>query len=129
MNKEEIKYIKTENGYKVSMPLITNEELDYIDFNFHSIVDEYFKGFNEKKEKTIEQRLIYDLEQENKELKDNWNELKKWLEEEKDRLAREYSSIYEDDLGKTRFVNEDIYNEVKNISNKMQELESSDSNE
>lgn len=64
-----------------------------------------------------------ELENENKQLKDNWNELKKWLEEEKDSLAREYSSIYEDDLGKTRFVNEDIYNEVKNISNKMQELE------
>lgn len=55
--------------------------------------------------------------------KTNWNELKKWLEEEKNRLARECSSIYEGSLGKTRFVNEDIYNEVKNISNKMQELE------
>lgn len=56
-------------------------------------------------------------------LQNNWNELKKWLEEEKDRLVRECSQIYEDSLGKTRLVNEDIYNEVKNISDKMQEIE------
>lgn len=69
MNKEEIKYIKTENGYKVSTPLITDDELEEIDFNFHSIVDEYLKEFSNRREKTIEQRLIYDLEQENKKLK------------------------------------------------------------
>lgn len=56
-------------------------------------------------------------------LQNNWNELKKFLEKEKDRLARECSQIYEDSLGKTRLVNEDIYNEVKNIFDKMQELE------
>lgn len=56
-------------------------------------------------------------------LQNNWNELKKFVDEELDRLARECSQIYEDSLGKTRLVNEDIYNEVKNISNKMQELE------
>lgn len=56
-------------------------------------------------------------------LQNNWNELKKFLEEEKDRLARECSQIYEDSLGKTKLVNEDIYNELKNISDKMQELE------
>lgn len=69
MSKEEIKYIKTENGYKVSMSLITDDELEKIDFNFHSMIDEYIKEFNNKKDKTIEQRLIYDLQQENKQLK------------------------------------------------------------
>ena len=58
-----------------------------------------------------------------KQLQNNWNELKKFIEKELDRLVRECSQIYEDSLGKTRLVNEDIYNEVKNISNKMQELE------
>lgn len=66
---------------------------------------------------------IEKLQRENEKLQNNWNELKRWLEEEKDRLARECSQIYEDSLGKTRLVNEDIYNEVKNISDKMQELE------
>ena len=56
-------------------------------------------------------------------LENNWNELKKFIEKELDRLARECSQIYEDSLGKTRLVNEDIYNEVKNMSNKVQELE------
>ena len=41
----------------------------------------------------------------------------KYLEDEKDRLARECSNIYEDSLGHTRLVNEDIFNEVdKNLS-------------
>ena len=42
----------------------------------------------------------------------------KYLENEKDRLARECSQIYEDSLGKTRLVNEDIFNEVNDILQK-----------
>ena len=41
-----------------------------------------------------------------------------YLENEKDRLARECSQIYEDSLGKTRLVNEDIFNEVDKILSK-----------
>ena len=36
-----------------------------------------------------------------------------YLKEEQDRLVRECSAIYEDGLGKTRLVNEEIYNEYK----------------
>ena len=50
------------------------------------------------------------------------NELEKWLEEEQDRLARETSNIYEDSLGKTRLVNENIYEEVQKIKDKLHEL-------
>lgn len=46
----------------------------------------------------------------------------KYLEEEEDRLARECSNIYEDDLGKTRLVNEDIFNEVNNILKKYKKI-------
>lgn len=46
----------------------------------------------------------------------------KYLEEEKDRLASEFSSIYEDDLGTTRFVNEDIFNEVNRNLQKYKEI-------
>ena len=42
----------------------------------------------------------------------------KWLEDEKDRLARECSNIYEDSLGHTRLVNEDKFNEVNDILQK-----------
>lgn len=47
-------------------------------------------------------------------------ELIHYLKEEQDRLARECSPIYEDSLGKTRLVNEDIYNEVSKILSKIE---------
>lgn len=46
----------------------------------------------------------------------------KYLEDEKDRLAREVSNIYEDGLGKTRFVKEDIFNEVDRNLQKYKEI-------
>ena len=56
------------------------------------------------------------LQQENAELKKQQQEFIKYLEEEKDRLARGTSHTYKDSLEKTRFVNEDIFNEVdKNL--------------
>ena len=45
-----------------------------------------------------------------------------YLENEKDRLARKCSQIYEDFLGKTRLVNEDIFNEVDTILSKYKEI-------
>ena len=64
-------------------------------------------------------RNINELEQ----LQNNWNELNKFIEEEKNRLATQVSNTYEDSLGKRRFVNEDIFNELTKVSEKMQELE------
>ena len=49
-------------------------------------------------------------------------EFKEYLENEKDRLARECSQIYEDSLGKTRLVNEDIFNEVDTILSKYKSI-------
>ena len=45
-----------------------------------------------------------------------------YLENEKDRLSRECSQIYEDSLGKTRLVNEDIFNEVNDILQKYKSI-------
>ena len=45
-----------------------------------------------------------------------------YLENEKDRLTRECSQIYEDSLGKTRLVNEDIFNELDTILSKYKEI-------
>lgn len=45
-----------------------------------------------------------------------------YLEDEKDRLARELSNLYEDSLGHTRLVNEDIFNEVNDILQKYREI-------
>lgn len=46
----------------------------------------------------------------------------KYLEDEKDRLARECSNIYEDGLGHTRLVNEDKFDEVNDILQKYKEI-------
>lgn len=45
-----------------------------------------------------------------------------YLEDEKDRLARECSNIYEDSLGHTRLVNEDIFNEINDVLQKYKEI-------
>ena len=55
-------------------------------------------------------------------MKKQQKEFIKYLEKEKDRLARECSQIYEDSLGKTRLVNEDVFNEVDKNLLKYQEI-------
>ena len=62
------------------------------------------------------------LEEENKKYKNQQKEFVDWLENEKDRLARECSRIYVDSLGKTRLVSEDIFNEVDKILSKYEEI-------
>ena len=62
------------------------------------------------------------LEEENKKHKPQQKEFINYLENEKDRLARECSQIYEDSLGKTRLVNEDIFNEVNDILQKYKKI-------
>lgn len=52
-----------------------------------------------------------------------------YLENEKDRLARECSNIYENSLGKTRFINEDIFNEVDTILSKYRSIIGCDKSE
>ena len=81
-------------------------EVKYHDKQFEELLNQYIE-----------------LSREHDKLQNNWNELKKWLEEEKNRLATQVSNTYEDSLGKRRFVNEDIFNELTKVSNKMQEME------
>jgi len=88
----------------------------------------YMRGYYNGKDKAFEQneqeRQEYrKLLDKHKQLENIIKELRSWLEEEKNRLARECSQIYEDSLGKTRLVNEDIFNEVNKILSKLNELE------
>lgn len=62
------------------------------------------------------------LEEENKKYKNQQKEFISYLENEKDRLARGCSHIYEDSLGKTRLVNEDIFDEIDNILQKYKSI-------
>ena len=54
--------------------------------------------------------------------KNQQKEFINFLENEKDRLARECSQIYEDSLGKTRLVNEDKFDEADDILQKYKEI-------
>lgn len=45
-----------------------------------------------------------------------------YLNNEKDRLSRECSQIYEDSLAKTRLVNEDIFNAINDVLQKYKEI-------
>lgn len=55
-------------------------------------------------------------------IKNQQKEFIKFLENEKDRLARETSHIYEDEIGKVRLVNEDVFNEINKILSKYKEI-------
>lgn len=63
--------------------------------------------------------IVYE---ENTKLINQQKEFISYLENEKDKLARECSNIYENSLGKTRLVNEDIFNEVDTILSKYKSI-------
>lgn len=62
------------------------------------------------------------LQDKNNNLETQQKEFIKYLELEKDRLARECSNVYEDGLGRTRLVNEDIFDEIDNILQKYRSI-------
>ena len=66
--------------------------------------------------------LVGKLQRENDKLITQQKGFINYLEDEKDRLARECSNIYEDSLGHTRLVNEDIFDEVNDILQKYREI-------
>ena len=85
----------------------------------------YLRGSIERKEERIidlqYERIPYTNEYVDK-LLNQQKEFISYLENEKDRLSRECSQIYEDILGKTRLVNEDIFNEVNDILQKYKSI-------
>ena len=141
MYKEIHNLLKIEND---KTTIFTNQELKMIDDYINELESykynmdrDYLRLEKELEEKNkpqifidtqdIEERyaegLYQDyLEEENKKYKNQQKEFIEYLENEKDRLARECSNIYEDTLGKTRFVNEDIFNEVDTILSKYKEI-------
>lgn len=64
----------------------------------------------------------YKLQQENARLKDNWKELEKFVFQEQDILLKATSHTYQDSFNKVKFVNSDIFEELKKVENKMKEL-------
>ena len=82
------------------------------------------RSIERKEERIIDlqyERIPYTNEYVDK-LLNQQKEFISYLENEKDRLSRECSQIYEDSLGKTRLVNEDIFNEVNDILQKYKSI-------
>ena len=86
-----------------------NEDIEVSEFG-EWVGNDYIDYKSDYKE---HQKIINDLLKQRQELID-------YLKQEQDRLARECSPIYEDGLGKTILVNEDIYNEVNKILSKIE---------
>lgn len=113
---------KNENKSPLRQQELSKERAECIANKYNSLVEEKTKVAlaNHKYASQCEDKVIV--------LQNNWNELNKFVEEEKNRLATGVSNTYEDNLGKRRFVNEDIFNELTKVSEKMQALEN-DNNE
>lgn len=69
-----------------------------------------------------EDKEFIDCTHRNTELLEQQKEFIKYLGDEKDRLARECSNVYEDSLGHTRLVNEDIFDEINDVLQKYREI-------
>ena len=106
LNKYDIKYVLAETEVIKDLSK-ENQELK--------------KQLEDKYEKvgTLTNEVLYE---ENTKLINQQKEFIEYLEKEKDRLAISTSHTYEDSLGKTRLVNEDIYNEVDKILSKYREI-------
>ena len=55
-------------SYKITMPLINNEELQRIDNHYNELVDEFTKQYTKEKDMIVAQRIMMNLRKENKQL-------------------------------------------------------------
>lgn len=67
-------------SYKITMPLINDEELQIIDNHYNELVDEFTQQFVKEKDMIIEQRIMMNLRKENELLLEENQQLKKQLE-------------------------------------------------
>lgn len=111
----------------LTIAIIKNGEINFLG-NYYGenarCIDLLIKE-NQKLKKQVEnyKKLGFKyLQDKNNNLETQQKEFINYLEDEKDRLARECSNIYEDSLGHTRLVNEDKFNEVNDILQKYKSI-------
>ena len=129
LNQIELQY-NTLKQQKFNELLKENQELKQKYLNAVSDYETTMSELQElKKQLTTYQILHRDCKVDNlkniskiEEMENQQKDFIEYLENEKDRLARECSQIYEDSLGKTRLVNEDIFNEVDTILSKYKSI-------
>lgn len=113
LNNKEMLGLKEENQELKKQVEEYQQELEKADSITQSCV------FNGKEESKISYRKCLNM-LDKKETQQK--EFIKYLEDEKNRLARECSNIYEDSLGHTRLVNEDKFDEVNDILQKYKSI-------
>ena len=90
---------------KISVPLISDKELEIFDSNIHNIIEEYSKLVLKEKDQILTQRIIIKQEKEIERLNNIIDELEKYLNY---RLQCSIQSVRDD--------------EIRKILNKLQEL-------
>lgn len=126
----EANYVHKDSTTLIQDKLVKNE-LNQIELQYNALKQRKFNELlkeNQELKKQLENKYSRTgtltnevLYEENTKLINQQKEFIEWLENEKDRLARECSQIYEDSLVKTRLVNKDIFNEVDKILSKYKE--------
>ena len=114
MEKLNIKVESINEEIKFNVPLITKEELRYIDYNYNNLVKKYLSEYKSQRDYLLTQRLIYNLERENKKLKKQ----NKFLMKRENKLQilemrkKEFIKYLEDKINKTDY-------EVKALGNNL----------
>ena len=97
--------MKEETKVEFKMPFFEENELEFIDNNIHELAHEFTKQFLKEKDLLIAQRIVKNLEQELQRKDNIINELKEELEFE------------------LQFQKGGCYNRIKNLLDKIKELE------
>ncbi len=118
--------LKALEDYKSYYEDTTREKIledTYIEYCAYVNLAHRYSKLEKQLEQYQEEVCILDMRtDENIKYKNQQKEFIKYLEDEKDRLARECSNIYEDSLGHTRLVNADKFDEVNDILQKYKEI-------
>ena len=77
-------------SYKITMPLINDEELQRIDNHYNELVDEFIKQFVKEKDMIIAQRIMMNLRKENKLLLEENQKLKEAINKAIDEIETGY---------------------------------------
>lgn len=129
----EANYVHKDSTTLIQDKLVKNE-LNQIELQYNALKQQKFNELlkeNKELKKQLENTINSYTEEHNLRhnsdlkldlLKTQQKEFIKYLEDEKDRLAREISNLYEDSLGHTRLVNEDIFDEINDILQKYKSI-------
>ena len=109
MNKEEI---EKDNTFKISMPLVTDEDIRKIDNNFENIVKEFTKSYVKEKDLVLAQYIMKNQQDKLDQLESDKQKLIEKLEEkiryfeENDELIATSNDNYSDGTVIKRFIDE-----------------------